>query len=199
MGASCVKGNGCISTTPGCIISCGAPAGAGLYQSTPHRVLNADPTRSRVSIPFFYEPAFDAQVGPWIAPLLTWLSQAFSGPTWHSGAACIINPLLTSQYPSVVLGAQLSAASRGLRLILSCYGMAASVNAGEYPCAGANIHSWMHAGGTCQAAGQAAVRAGVVRAAPGVQNPQQLRAGAHCCLKLRTSSSCTSLPSIKCL
>ena len=37
---------------------------AGLYQSTPHRVLNADPTRSRVSIPFFYEPAFDAQVGP---------------------------------------------------------------------------------------------------------------------------------------
>ncbi|EIE18553.1 Clavaminate synthase-like protein, partial [Coccomyxa subellipsoidea C-169] len=36
----------------------------GLYEPTPHRVINADPSRSRVSIPFFYEPAFDAQVAP---------------------------------------------------------------------------------------------------------------------------------------
>ncbi len=34
---------------------------AGQYQSTPHRVINPDPSRSRVSIPFFYEPAFDAK------------------------------------------------------------------------------------------------------------------------------------------
>jgi isopenicillin N synthase-like dioxygenase len=34
---------------------------AGAYQSTPHRVINADPARARVSLPFFYEPAFDAQ------------------------------------------------------------------------------------------------------------------------------------------
>ena len=41
----------------------------GLYQSTPHRVLNADPSRSRVSIPFFYEPAFDAQACPTISTM----------------------------------------------------------------------------------------------------------------------------------
>lgn len=35
----------------------------GLYEPTPHRVINADPSRSRVSIPFFYEPAFEAEVG----------------------------------------------------------------------------------------------------------------------------------------
>jgi isopenicillin N synthase-like dioxygenase len=34
----------------------------GMYEPTPHRVINADPSRSRVSIPFFYEPAFEAQV-----------------------------------------------------------------------------------------------------------------------------------------
>ncbi len=34
----------------------------GLYEPTAHRVINADPSRSRVSIPFFYEPAFEAQV-----------------------------------------------------------------------------------------------------------------------------------------
>ncbi|CAL8466051.1 g5587 [Coccomyxa elongata] len=36
----------------------------GLYEPTAHRVINADPSRSRVSIPFFYEPAFEAQVAP---------------------------------------------------------------------------------------------------------------------------------------
>ena len=36
----------------------------GRYQSTPHRVINGDPSRSRVSCPFFYEPAFEAVVEP---------------------------------------------------------------------------------------------------------------------------------------
>ena len=36
----------------------------GEYQSTPHRVVNSDPLRSRVSVPFFYEPAFEAIVEP---------------------------------------------------------------------------------------------------------------------------------------
>lgn len=33
-----------------------------MYQPTPHRVINADPTRSRVSIPFFYEPCYEALI-----------------------------------------------------------------------------------------------------------------------------------------
>ena len=33
-------------------------------QPTAHRVINADPSRSRVSLPFFYEPAFEAVVAP---------------------------------------------------------------------------------------------------------------------------------------
>jgi len=37
---------------------------AGLYQSTPHRVINLDPARTRVSAPFFYEPEFEAVVQP---------------------------------------------------------------------------------------------------------------------------------------
>jgi len=37
---------------------------AGLYQSTPHRVINLDPARTRVSAPFFYEPEFEAIVQP---------------------------------------------------------------------------------------------------------------------------------------
>lgn len=36
----------------------------GLYQPTPHRVINADPSQSRVSIPFFYEPCYEAIVEP---------------------------------------------------------------------------------------------------------------------------------------
>ena len=36
----------------------------GLYQPTMHRVINADPTQSRVSLPFFYEPGYDALVEP---------------------------------------------------------------------------------------------------------------------------------------
>ena len=36
----------------------------GLYKPTPHRVINADPYRSRVSIPFFYEPCYEAIVDP---------------------------------------------------------------------------------------------------------------------------------------
>ena len=48
----------------------------GAYQSTPHRVINSDPSRSRVSIPFFYEPAFDAQAR--ILPPLQWPRQAWS-------------------------------------------------------------------------------------------------------------------------
>ena len=41
----------------------------GAYTPTLHRVVNADPGRSRVSVPFFYETAFDARVAP-IAALL---------------------------------------------------------------------------------------------------------------------------------
>ena len=33
-------------------------------QPTVHRVINADPSKSRVSLPFFYEPAFEAVVAP---------------------------------------------------------------------------------------------------------------------------------------
>lgn len=36
----------------------------GLYTPTVHRVVNADPTISRVSIPFFYECAFETEVAP---------------------------------------------------------------------------------------------------------------------------------------
>ena len=36
----------------------------GLYTPTAHRVINADPSKSRVSIPFFYETAFDSVVEP---------------------------------------------------------------------------------------------------------------------------------------
>ncbi|KAL3151731.1 hypothetical protein ABBQ38_012710 [Trebouxia sp. C0009 RCD-2024] len=36
----------------------------GMYRPTPHRVINADPSRSRVSIPFFYEPCYEALVEP---------------------------------------------------------------------------------------------------------------------------------------
>ena len=36
----------------------------GMYEPTLHRVANADRTRSRVSLPFFYEPSFDAVVTP---------------------------------------------------------------------------------------------------------------------------------------
>ncbi|KAK9822807.1 hypothetical protein WJX81_000986 [Elliptochloris bilobata] len=36
----------------------------GMYQPTAHRVINADPARSRISLPFFYEPAFEAVVAP---------------------------------------------------------------------------------------------------------------------------------------
>lgn len=36
----------------------------GLYTPTVHRVVNADPTVSRISIPFFYECAFEANVAP---------------------------------------------------------------------------------------------------------------------------------------
>jgi hypothetical protein len=39
-------------------LGCSAP------QPTAHRVINADPSRSRVSLPFFYEPAFEAVVAP---------------------------------------------------------------------------------------------------------------------------------------
>ena len=38
--------------------------GAGQYQSTPHRVINLDSARTRVSAPFFYEPEFEAVVQP---------------------------------------------------------------------------------------------------------------------------------------
>jgi isopenicillin N synthase-like dioxygenase len=31
---------------------------------TPHRVLNSHASSSRVSIPYFYEPAFEARVAP---------------------------------------------------------------------------------------------------------------------------------------
>ena len=36
----------------------------GRYMPTLHRVVNADPTRSRISIPYFHEPAFGTVVEP---------------------------------------------------------------------------------------------------------------------------------------
>lgn len=36
----------------------------GRYSPTLHRVVNADPARSRISIPFFHEPAFGTVVEP---------------------------------------------------------------------------------------------------------------------------------------
>lgn len=36
----------------------------GLYTPTLHRVINPHPTKSRVSIPFFFEPGFDTLVQP---------------------------------------------------------------------------------------------------------------------------------------
>jgi isopenicillin N synthase-like dioxygenase len=36
----------------------------GRYMPTPHRVLNTHSSSSRVSIPYFYEPAFEARVAP---------------------------------------------------------------------------------------------------------------------------------------
>ena len=48
-------------------------------QPTAHRVINADPTASRVSIPFFYEPAFEAMVAP-LSQLVTPDRPACSGP-----------------------------------------------------------------------------------------------------------------------
>lgn len=36
----------------------------GLYTPTLHRVINSDPSRSRVSIPFFFEPSFEARIAP---------------------------------------------------------------------------------------------------------------------------------------
>ena len=44
-------------------------------QPTVHRVINADPSRSRVSLPFFYEPAFEAVIAP-----LTGLCSASNPP-----------------------------------------------------------------------------------------------------------------------
>eukprot|EP00877_Chromochloris_zofingiensis_P001590 jgi/Chrzof1/11431/Cz05g36140.t1 len=36
----------------------------GLYRPTVHRVINSDPSQSRVSIPFFYEPCYETVVSP---------------------------------------------------------------------------------------------------------------------------------------
>ena len=36
----------------------------GLYTPTAHRVINADPSKSRVSLPFFYECGFETVVKP---------------------------------------------------------------------------------------------------------------------------------------
>lgn len=36
----------------------------GAYTPTTHRVINTDPAMSRVSIPFFYETAFDSVIKP---------------------------------------------------------------------------------------------------------------------------------------
>jgi isopenicillin N synthase-like dioxygenase len=35
-----------------------------LYQPTLHRVANPDPSKSRISLPYFHEPAFDTVVTP---------------------------------------------------------------------------------------------------------------------------------------
>lgn len=42
----------------------------GLYEPTAHRVINADLTASRVSVPFFYEPSFEAVIKP-LSQLIT--------------------------------------------------------------------------------------------------------------------------------
>ena len=36
----------------------------GLYQPTVHRVVNSHPSASRISIPFFFEPNYEAVVQP---------------------------------------------------------------------------------------------------------------------------------------
>ena len=43
----------------------------GAYTPTLHRVANTDPSRSRVSVPFFYETSFNAEVAPIPALLQT--------------------------------------------------------------------------------------------------------------------------------
>jgi isopenicillin N synthase-like dioxygenase len=68
----------------------------GLYTPTLHRVLNTDPARSRVSIPFFYEPAFEAT----IAPLPQLVAAAASG-----AAAGGAGP--AARFPSVRYGSHL--------------------------------------------------------------------------------------------
>ena len=51
----------------------------GAYTPTLHRVVNTDPGRSRVSVPFFYETAFDAEVAP-IPALLKGVEQPMFEP-----------------------------------------------------------------------------------------------------------------------
>lgn len=55
----------------------------GLYEPTLHRVANADRSRSRVSLPFFYEPAFDTVVTP--IPGLHGTSPSQMLPSKHYG------------------------------------------------------------------------------------------------------------------
>lgn len=57
----------------------------GLYAATPHRVVNADPSRSRVSVPFFFEPAFEALVAP--LPGLSTPAAMGAAPTGRSPPA----------------------------------------------------------------------------------------------------------------
>eukprot|EP01023_Acetabularia_acetabulum_P000563 TRINITY_DN10231_c0_g1_i2.p2 TRINITY_DN10231_c0_g1~~TRINITY_DN10231_c0_g1_i2.p2 ORF type:complete len:357 (-),score=53.37 TRINITY_DN10231_c0_g1_i2:292-1362(-) len=40
---------------------------AGQYQPTPHRVLNLNSKKSRISVPFFYEPKYETVVAPFLA------------------------------------------------------------------------------------------------------------------------------------
>jgi isopenicillin N synthase-like dioxygenase len=40
----------------------------GLYAATPHRVVNPSRDRSRISIPFFLNPALDSRIEPWPCP-----------------------------------------------------------------------------------------------------------------------------------
>lgn len=74
----------------------------GLYEPTPHRVINADPSRSRVSIPFFYEPAFEAQVRlvDRDSLRLSSSSHKFMSPGWCLRPSC---PQIGAVYVSSVV------------------------------------------------------------------------------------------------
>ncbi|GAA5826276.1 hypothetical protein JCM3770_001668 [Rhodotorula araucariae] len=67
---------------------------AGLYRATLHRVVHTG-TTYRVSIPFFFEPAFDAQIEP--LPSALRLRAELLG---ESGASLVVKPVVYGEYLS---------------------------------------------------------------------------------------------------